>query len=74
MSLFNVLYDLNTAFVDCDIDPGAVGIVLKRDDFERMRDAVKLENPGTDWNKGESFFYAGLTFVDAGSFVWARKH
>lgn len=74
MSIFTALYDLNSCFTEHDIDPSAVGIILMREDFVRMRDAVKLENPGTDWNKGESFHYAGLTFVDAGSWVWARKH
>lgn len=74
MSIFTALYDLNSCFTEHDIDASAVGIVLKRDDFVRMRNAINHENPGTNWNKGESFHYGGFTFVDATSWVWARKH
>jgi hypothetical protein len=75
MSIFTALYDLNSCFSEHDIDPSAVGILLKRDDFERMREAVTRENPAEGkWNDGPAFRYAGLTFLDAGAWVYARAH
>ena len=75
MSIFNVLYDLNSCLSDHNIDPGAVGIILKRDDFDRLRDAVTRENLAEGkWNEGPAFHYAGLTFLDGGAWVYARAN
>jgi hypothetical protein len=71
-SIFSTLYELNSLLWKNHIDPGSVGIVMKRDDFDRLKDAVSLENPSSDWNKGTAFHYAGLTFVDGSSWVYAR--
>lgn len=73
MSIFDALYDLNSCLADNDIDAASVGIVLTRADFIRLRDAVKIENPGVNWNHGDAFHYAGLQFLDGEAFVYAKK-
>lgn len=75
MSIYTALYDLNLCLSDHDIDPETVGILLRRDDYDRLKEAVTRENPteGT-WSEGPAFHYAGLTFLDAGAWVYARAH
>lgn len=71
-SIYSALYELNNCLTDHDIDPSSVGIVLRRDDYIRLKDAVTLENPMDDWNKGYAFNYAGLWFLDGEAYVYAK--
>lgn len=75
MSIFTALYDLNSCLTEHDIDPSTVGILLRRDDFDRFKEAVTRENPSEGkWSEGPAFHYAGMTFLDAGAWVYARAH
>lgn len=74
MSIYTTLFDLNACLANNNCDPATSAILLQRDDFERMRDAISKENPVNNWNYGSAFEYGGITFIDGGAWVYARAH
>jgi len=57
-----------------DIDIAAMGILMPRDDFTRWREEIRKETDNQPLMETfAAFSYEGFTFLDSGSFLYARK-
>jgi hypothetical protein len=57
-----------------DIDIAAIGILMPRADFHRWRDEIRRESANEPLMETfAAFSYEGFTFLDSGSFLYARR-
>jgi hypothetical protein len=73
-SISDALKSFRERLVSEDIDIAAMGILMPRADFDRWREEIRRECPGERiMETSAAFSYEGFTFLDSGSFLYARK-
>jgi hypothetical protein len=73
-SISDALKSFRERLVSEDIDIAAMGILMPRADFDRWREEIRRESANEPlMETWAAFSYGGFTFLDSGSFLYARR-